>query len=52
LCFLLCNYRGGGGVWNFDLGIFGDKTLFQASSLRCRYLSIYKYIVSAVHQKA
>ena len=23
-------YRGGRGVWNFDLGIFGNKTLFQA----------------------
>ena len=34
LCFLLCNYRGGRGVWKFDLGIFGDKTLFQHRRLK------------------
>ena len=24
---LLCNYGGGRGVWNFDVGIFGNKTI-------------------------
>ena len=31
---LLCNYRGRGGVWNFDVSILRNETLFQALAIK------------------